>query len=92
LDKPEQQIAAISTSGGYSGKNIRDFQLNDPCIGELLLACERNQKPAQEQAKGNDVQYHRLLQQWEQLTVRNGILWRQFIHPRDGYNWWYHIT
>jgi len=75
LDKPEERIAAISTSncaGGYSGQNIRDFQLNDPCIGELLLACKRNLKSAQEQAKGKDIQYCRLLQQWEQLTVRNG--------------------
>jgi len=90
LDKPEEQIAAISTSnfvGGYSGQNIRDFQLNDPCIGEMLLVCKRNRKPTQEQAKGKDVQNRRLLQQWEQLTVRNGILWRQFVYPSRDEGW-----
>ena len=64
LDKPEEQIAAISTSnctGGYSAQNIRDFWLNDPCIGELLLARDRNQKPTRDQTRGKDLEYRRLL-------------------------------
>ena len=87
MDKPEERIAAISTSnctGGHSTQNIRNFQLNDPCIGELLLAHERNQKPAQDQTKGKDLEYRRLLQQWEQLTVRNDI---QFVHPSHDEGW-----
>ena len=38
LDKPVAVISTSNCTGSYSAQNIRDFQLNDPCIGELLLA------------------------------------------------------
>ena len=81
-----ESIAVISTSNcisGYSAVDIRDYQLNDPSIGELLLAYERNQKPSRDHAKGKDLEYRRLLQQWQQLTVKNDILWRYFAHPSN---------
>ena len=86
--KSAELISVISASnyiGGYSTKDLRDSQLNDPCIGELLLAHESNQKPSQDHAKGKDLEYRRLLQQWEQLTIKDDILWRYFAHPNhDG--------
>ena len=84
LFKPEELIAVISTqncTGGYSTNDIRNFQQNDPFMGELLLAYECNQKPPQDHAKGKDLEYSRLLQQWKQLTIKDGILCRYFVHP-----------
>ena len=74
-------ISASNCIGGYLTKDIRDSQLNDPCIDELLLAHESNQKPLQDHAKGKDLEYRRSLQQWEQSTVKDDILWRYFAQP-----------
>ena len=66
---------------------MRDLQLKDDCIGQLLLAKEANQQPLQDQAKGQNIEYRRLLQQWDQLSVHNGVLWRYCVQPREDKGW-----
>ena len=56
-------------------------------IGQLLLAKETDQKPSQDKAKSQGLEYRRLLQQWDQLVVKDGILWRCCVHPHEGNRW-----
>ena len=86
----EQSIFAISSTPvirGYSSQDMRDLQLNDNCVGPILKAKEANQQPPQDLAKTQSLEYRRLLQQWDQLVVRNGVLWRCYVHPASGSSW-----
>ena len=60
-------ILAIGLTGGYSAQEMRDLQVKDNCIGQILLAKEADQQPSQDQAKRQSIEYHRFLQQWDQL-------------------------
>ena len=86
----ENVIATITSSdicGGYTQAEIRDLQLDDCCVGELLKAMESHQKPSPDHAKSKSVKYRRLYQQWDQLMIRNGVLWRQYEHPNEQQSW-----
>ena len=80
-------IVAATTPIGYSHVELRQAQLEDPIIGEILQAKQGNCKPATEHAKGQNLEYRRLFQQWEQLTVSDGILWREYAQPREDRGW-----
>ena len=80
-------IVAVTTPIGYSHAELRQAQLEDPSIGEILQAKQGNCKPATEHAKGQNLEYRRLFQQWEQLTVSDGILWREYAQPREDRGW-----
>ena len=66
---------------------MRDLQLNDESIGQLLIAKETDQQPSQDKAKSQGLEYRRLLQQWDQLIVKDGILWRCYVYPKEGNQW-----
>jgi len=75
----EQMISTVVLSeaiGAYSSQNMRDFQLDDNCVGPILGAIEANQEIKPDQAKGQSLEYRRLLQQRDKLIVHNGVLWR----------------
>ena len=74
---------AITTPIGYSQAELRQAQLEDPNIEEILQAKQGNCKPTADHAKGQSLEYRRLLQQWEQLTVLDGVLWRVYAQPRE---------
>jgi len=57
--------------GAYSSQNMRDFQLDDNCVGPILRAIEANQEIKPDQVKGQSLEYCQLLQQRDQLTVHN---------------------
>ena len=63
-----------------SSTDIRALQQQDADLGSLLQAVEAGQKPS---AAGTSAsrEYCRLLQQWDQLTVRDGLLHRR--HEND---------
>ena len=65
---------ALTTPIGYSHAELRQAQLEDPNVGEILQAKQDNCKPAADYAKGQSLEYRRLLQQWEQLIVSDGVL------------------
>jgi len=68
---------------GYSMQQLREMQLNDGCIGQLIKAKEENVQPCPYFAKSQPISFCRLLQQWEQLVIVNGVLYRQFVHVSD---------
>ena len=39
------------------------------------------------ESNGESLEYHRLLQQWDQLIVQEGILWRLYAQPREDLSW-----
>ena len=80
-------IVAVTTPIGYSHAELRQAQLEDPSIGEILQAKQGNCKPATEHPKGQNLEYRRLFQQWEQLTVSDGILWREYAQPIEDRGW-----
>ena len=78
---PVEIITLASTAGGFSVDEIRQLQLDDKIVGQLLRAKEAGQKPTGAYARAQGIEYHRLSQQWDQLTIQNGVLWHHFIHP-----------
>ena len=53
----------------------------------MLKAKETNKRPSSDKAKGQSIEYRRLLQQWEQLVIRDGILWRCYTHSASDLHW-----
>ena len=66
-----------------SSGDLRDAQLADPLLGALLRGKEAGDKPSVEQLGAASRASRRLLQLWDQLVVKEGILCRRFESP-DG--------
>ncbi len=82
----------IPTLLGRSTSDLREAQLKDPDIGAVLLAREDGKMPPSDTIKGLGLESRRLFQLWDQLTLKDDILWRQFEdHSRTTsphvYNW-----
>ena len=60
----------------YDSQAIRELQLQDEMIGALLRAKETAVRPVV--TGKEDRKYRKLLQIWDQLFLRNGLLWRYF--------------
>ena len=48
-------------------------------IGPVLNAKEVNQYPPADRVKAFDMEGHRLIQIWDQLMIKEGVLYRMFI-------------
>ena len=77
-----QSIAAVQNEDEVSTEQADDemytSQVNDEVIGPILHAKETGTKPRSEKMKGEDRAVHILLQQWDQLLLHNGLLYRRF--------------
>ena len=85
----EQPVAVITTGnlvGGYSKQELQQAQREDSCVGEILAAKEHEERPSSQYAKGQNIPYRRLLQQWDKLIVHDGMLWRQ-CQPDEQQGW-----
>ena len=80
-------ILAATTLTGYSTAELHQAQLEDPNIGKVLQAKQGNCRPSMEQAKSRSLEYRRPLQQWEQLSVMDGVLMRLYTQPRENQGW-----
>ena len=69
---------------GYLPQQLRSMQLAGECIGHLVKAKEKEERPSCNFTKYQPVAFRRLLQQWDQLVLINGVLYRQFMHPNEG--------
>ena len=68
-------MAAIQVIGNRDTKELLQFQLNDPVVGTTLRAKQIGEK---QNPKGC-----RLQQIWEQLVLKDGLLFRKF-ESQDG--------
>ena len=51
------------------------------------MAKECDEQPSSQYAKGQNIPYQRLLQQWDQLIVHDGLLWRHYAQPDEQQGW-----
>ena len=84
---PVGMLTSSDITCGYSPQQLHNMQLTDECIGQLLRAKETNMQPSTNFAKSQPIAFGRLLQQWEQLVIVSGVLYRQFIHPSSDLNY-----
>ena len=64
--------------GGKTNPEICQLQLQDTTVSPLLVAKEADQRPTLYTANSQSPAYRKLVQLWDQLIVKNGILWRIF--------------
>ena len=72
---------------GKSSQDIRRFQLDDPTVKFVLIAKEKDEKPDPSILKGQSLQVRRLIQLWNRLEVKDGVLWRRFDDDQSKANW-----
>ena len=61
--------------------SLRESQLPDPTIGPVRK--ESNQKPSADETKSMARASRRLFQIWDQLLVKDGVLYHQYVRPLD---------
>ena len=76
-------IANVSIVGDRSPQVIRDLQMKDELVGPVFRAKINDTKPSLESIKGCDPKYRKLVQIWDQLVIKDELLWRLFEN-RDG--------
>ena len=79
---PVAEIAATAMQlpDSHSQETLREMQLADKLLGPLLLGKEENKRPS---LPGPSKSSRRLLQMWDQLLVKDGVLCR-YLQPADG--------
>ena len=80
-------VSAVNLVGGHTAEEVRQAQLSDECVGKILQAKEMDKRPTPEFSRGQNPNYRRLHQQWDQLTVREGVLWRHYHTPSETQSW-----
>ena len=65
-------VMSVGCLSAYDPQDTRDRQLAESLIGPLLKAKEANEKP---QFVTGDPRWCKLVQLWDQLFVKDGILW-----------------
>ena len=80
-------MATLSQSN-RPDESVREVQLADPMIGPSLRAKEADSPPTPELTNASNHHTRQLVQQWEQLVVRDGVLYRNF-ESTDGAS--YHL-
>ena len=77
LDVHDCAINAITMAAfGYTAGELRQVQTEDHNIGKLLQTKECDQQLLMITSNGESLECRRLLQQWDQLVVQEGVLWR----------------
>ena len=81
--------AAISTThlGQWSPEEIRTQQMQDTVVGPVLQAKEKNCRPTADLVKRQSPTSRRLFQQYNQLKVKDGQLWRIFEDDKGTTSW-----
>ena len=59
------------------------LQVDDPVVGKILQAKDTGQKPTGAHGKSQGLEYRRLSQQWDQLRIQDGLLWRHYAQPNE---------
>ena len=87
-DASSSAVNAMTTTViRYSPVELQQAQADDQVIGKLLQAKQANCRPSVAHSIGETLEYRRLLQQWDQLLIQNGLLWRIFAQPQERSSW-----
>ena len=68
----------VHTLVGRPLQELRDLQLSDSHIGPVLKDLEQQKTPDTVNTRSQPPHTRRLIQQWRQLLVKDGVMWRQF--------------
>ena len=66
-----------------SADEIRQLQMEDEVLGPLLRALENKSKPTENNFQGESAESRRLLQLWDQLVSKQGVLHRLFVNQQS---------
>ena len=87
-DASPSAVNAVTTSVmGYSLAELQQAQAEDHVIGKMLQSKQANCRPSVAHSTGESLEYRRLLQQWDQLLIQDGLLWRIFAQPQESASW-----
>ena len=82
LEEGEAQVNMITgnvhTLVGRSLRELRDLQMQDSYIGLVLRCLEKGNQPDVNSSRSLPSHTRRLIQQWDQLVLKDGVVWRQF--------------
>ena len=78
LVQPRLTSMATQMQGSEPDKSIREVQLTDATIGPVLRAKEEGKPPTAELTTASNHHTCQLVQQWDQLTIKDGVLYRNF--------------
>ena len=68
----------VHTLVGRPLQELRDLQLSDSHIGPVLKDLEQQKTPDTVNTRSQPPHTRRLIQQWRQLLVKDGVMWRLF--------------
>ncbi|RXN33232.1 Transposon Ty3-I Gag-Pol poly [Labeo rohita] len=91
-EKPEGK-AAVQASirgeiNGYSWSEIGKQQKTDPAIGPIYKAVSENKRPSRMDYSCMEPKQKKLAKEFDRLKLRQGVLFRRIIDPRDGEEIW----
>lgn len=69
---------------GRSPLELRQLQLDDPTVGPVLRAKEKGKKP---ELCGQSRAFQILVQQWEQIEIRDGLLFQIYENASGNLSW-----
>ena len=58
--------------------DVRELQLEDDVVGPVLTAKIADQRPTEDQLKGRSRDFRQLIQLWDQLVIKEGVLYRNY--------------
>ena len=88
---PVSLILPAVVVGERSPEDIKNCQVNDELIGPIYQAKIEGVKPSEQSIKGQDPKFRRLVQLWDQLVVKDELLWRLFEN-NDGTEYIYQLV
>jgi len=68
---------------GRSQEDIKNCQVNDDLVGPIYQVKLEGTRPSEESVEGKDPKYRRLVQIWNQLVIKDTVLWTLF-ESNDG--------
>lgn len=75
----ETDINAVSnTLVERSPEDIRQLQMQDPTINPVFQAKEKDSRPSDDCTRKQNIETRRLIQLWDQLEIKDKVLWRRF--------------
>ena len=76
-------VVLATVLGGKSHQDIRNCQMEDELIGPIFQAKVDGVKPSADTVKGCDPKYRKLVQIWDQVIIKDDLLWRLFENNAD---------
>ena len=72
-------VAVIQPIAGHPASELQQQQGNDPTLKLVLQAKDAGERPVAGSLQHHSVEAQRLFQLWDQLEVRDGLLYRQYM-------------